>query len=79
MKARLKDQESVTMLSEMQELQFAVVLENSDHDHILFRPLKPTGVFAVNLTNGEILSEAPKIYDCKVRILQEGEVIEITN
>lgn len=80
MKARLKSSEvqKPTMLSEMQVMQFAVVVSGDDKGHIVFRP--KVGVFAIDLIDGECWEIKPKYEhsDREVRILEAGETIEIT-
>lgn len=78
MKARLKESQPITRLSDMKVKQFAVVLDGESEGCIVYRPYLFTGVFAIDLTNGCYWDGRPKIKDFKVRILQAGEVIEIT-
>lgn len=79
MKARLKEEsQPVTRVSDMKEQQFAVVLDGELKDHIVYRPYIDAGVFAINLTDGCNWPGTPTFHNAKVRILQAGEVIEIT-
>lgn len=79
MKARLKEEsQAVTRLSDMEVKQFAVVLDGESEGCIVYRPYLFTGVFAIDLTNGGYWGSRAEIANPKVRILQAGEVIEIT-
>lgn len=78
MKARLKEEsQPITRLSDMKEHQFAIVLDGEWEGNIVYRPYSDSRLFAVDLTNGRYWSK-PEGDNPKVRILQAGEVIEIT-
>ena len=79
MKARLKEEsQSVTRLSDMMTGKFAIFLDGAFEGDIVYRPPSVTGIFAINLTCGIFWRGLPECGNLKVRILQAGEVIEIT-